>query len=164
MRVMMSLICLVGLLFAPVAFAQDGSGLPLPRYQSLRAGEVNMRTGPGLRYPIVWRVQRRDLPVEVIEEYQQWRKVRDPVGDEGWMHMRMLSGQRTALVTGDSPASLRDDPSPRGNPVALVEPGVVVTLVRCEADAITCLVEADAFRGYLYRSVLWGLYAGEVLP
>jgi SH3-like domain-containing protein len=81
----------------------------LPRFVSLRASEVNLRTGPGIRYPIEWVFKRRDLPVEVVDEFESWRRIRDWEGTLGWVHQSMLRGRRTALVTGE-PRVLRRAP------------------------------------------------------
>ncbi len=81
-----------GLLFVVILLAGMGdlcvlaaetSGLPLPRFDSLRSGEVNLRTGPGVRYPVDWIYTRREMPVEVIAEFEAWRKNRDWQGTEG---------------------------------------------------------------------------------
>ncbi|HEC14175.1 MAG TPA: hypothetical protein ENI72_00310, partial [Rhodospirillales bacterium] len=79
---------------------EKGSGLPLPRFVSLRVNEVNMRTGPGVQYPIEWVYSRQYLPMEVIAEYSTWRKVRDWQGGQGWVHQSMLGGRRSFIVTG----------------------------------------------------------------
>ncbi len=81
------------------AQTQKSTGLPLPRYVSLRAEEVNMRTGPGVRYPVDWVYKRRNLPVEIIAEFGTWRKIRDVEGAQGWIHQSMLSNRRTFSVT-----------------------------------------------------------------
>lgn len=134
------------------------SGLPIPRFVSLRADEVNLRTGPGVRYPVDWVVQRRGLPVEVVAEFEAWRKIRDQEGVEGWVNKAMLSGRRTILVTGDV-RTLRRSHSADAPAVARVEPGVVARLVKC--DESWCKVEVDNYDGWLQRSELWGLYPGE---
>src|SRR5438876_886029 len=72
--------------------------LPVPRFVSLRSEQVNVRTGPGERYPIEWVFTRRDLPVEIVAEFENWRKIRDSEGSEGWVHQRMLAGRRSVLV------------------------------------------------------------------
>src|SRR4051812_46096299 len=77
------------------------AGGNLPRYLSLRSDEVNLRTGPGVRYPVDWVLQRRHMPVEVLAEFENWRKIRDWQGTEGWVHQSMLSGRRYAMVMGD---------------------------------------------------------------
>ncbi|MDP6882831.1 MAG: SH3 domain-containing protein, partial [Rhodospirillales bacterium] len=74
--------------------APEGTGLPLPRFVNLRANEANMRTGPGVQYPVEWVFVRPDLPLEVIAEYRTWRKVRDWQGTQGWMHQSMLDSRK----------------------------------------------------------------------
>ena len=73
-----------------------------PRYVSLGSDRVNVRTGPGVRYPVAWRFVRRGLPVEIIAEYELWRKIRDRDGAEGWVHKSLLSGRRTVVVQGET--------------------------------------------------------------
>ena len=115
----------LGLLFAATAaFAGETSGLPLPRFVSLRSDEVNLRAGPGVRYPIDWIYARKDLPVEVIAEFEAWRKIRDWQGTEGWVHQSMLTGRRMMVVMGQA-RSLRASDADSADPVAVVEPGVV---------------------------------------
>src|SRR3546814_20543597 len=79
------------------------TGLPLPRFVTLRADEVNLRTGPGTRYPIDWVYQRRGMPVEIIDEFDTWRRIRDWQGTEGWVHQSMVQGPPGLLVTGRQP-------------------------------------------------------------
>ena len=74
------------------------TGLPLPRFVSLRASEVNMRTGPGVRYPIQWKLVYRHMPVEIVAEFENWRKIREWEGSVGWVHKSMLSGQRWVII------------------------------------------------------------------
>ena len=71
----------------------SSTGLPIPRFVTIRANQVNMRTGPGVRYPVDWEYRRAGLPVEIVSEYGTWRKIRDWQGDEGWMHQRRMSGR-----------------------------------------------------------------------
>ncbi len=80
--------------------AGKGTGLPLPRFVSLRAREVNLRIGPGVQYPVDWVYLRQNLPVEIVAEYGTWRKIRDWQGTQGWVHQSMVSGTRTFIVTG----------------------------------------------------------------
>ncbi len=139
-----------------------GTGLPLPRFVSLRAGEVNMRTGPGLRYPVEWVYRRRTLPVEVIAEYATWRKVRDWQGAEGWVHQSMLDGRRTVIVTGQV-RNLRRVPDAAAEPAARAEPGVIATVRECPTDGVWCRVEAEGIEGWLRRDEVWGVYPRETL-
>lgn len=142
------------------ARAAEATGLPLPRFVSLRSDEVNLRTGPGIRYPIDWNYARRDLPVEVIAEFEAWRKIRDWQGTEGWVHQSMLSGRRMMVVIG-APRSLRASDADSAEPVAIVEPGVLGRLVQCPRNRDFCRVEVGQIQGWLRRDELWGVYKGE---
>ena len=136
------------------------TGLPLPRFVTLRADEVNMRTGPGTRYPIDWVYRRRGLPVEIVDEFDTWRRIRDWQGTEGWVHQSMVQGQRGILVTGKR-HTLRRRPEAGAAGVALVDAGVVGVLKRCQDD--WCEVTVDSFTGWLQRGAFYGLYPGEAV-
>jgi SH3-like domain-containing protein len=135
------------------------TGLPIPRFVSLSASRINMRVGPGMRYPIDWVYQRRGLPVEVVAEYELWRKVRDVDGAEGWMLKHMISAKRYALVTV-AVATLRNAPEDGAAPVLYAKKGVQGLLEECQAD--WCLLQVDGTEGWLRKSSLWGAYSGEV--
>lgn len=130
------------------------TGLPVPRFVSLRADKVNLRTGPGLRYPIDWVFQRRGLPVEVLDEFNAWRKIRTWDGTRGWVHGVMLDSTRTARVLGQQPRVLLSDPGPRGDPVAMVQPGAVGTLGSCREAY--CHVDFGRHAGWLRRAQIYG--------
>jgi len=128
----------------------------VPRFVSLRADKVNVRAGPGVQYPIAWVFLKRGLPVEVVAEFELWRKVRDSDGAEGWVHRSLLSGQRSAVVRGKSIRVLYRDADPGSVPVARVEPGVVAELLTCLND--WCRIETAGIRGWITRAQLWGVY------
>src|SRR5690606_30718590 len=107
-----------------VASADSASTLPVPRFVTLATDEVNLRTGPGLRYPVKLVIKRSGLPVEIIREFDIWRQVRDVDGEEGWVHKSMLSGRRSVIVRGQMQTLLRD-PKAEALPVAKLEPGVI---------------------------------------
>lgn len=134
------------------------TGLPLPRFVSLRADEVNMRAGPGVRYPIEWTYLRAGLPVEITAEFDTWRKIRDWEGTEGWVHQSLLSGKRTVLVTGGR-RTLRREPGESAPAVAHLESGVIGALERCRD--VWCLVTVRGFEGWLRMGEFWGVYADE---
>jgi SH3-like domain-containing protein len=141
-------------------------GLPLPRFVSLRADSVNLRVGPNARYRIEWIYMRRDLPVEIIAEFDTWRRIKDPEGTEGWVHSSMLSRKRTGIVTGGVRPLLRsvqakDEAQP--DLAATLEPGVIVTVESCPQGIAFCRVEAEGVGGWLSRDALWGVYPGEVI-
>ena len=146
---------------APV-FSAESSGLPLPRFVSLRSDEVNLRTGPGTRYPVDWIYSRRDLPVEVIAEFETWRKIRDWQGAEGWVHQSMLSARRMLVVTG-SRRRLRAAAEENAPSVAEAEPNMVGRLLGCPRDKNFCRVEISTIQGWLRRDEFWGVYQNEFI-
>lgn len=138
------------------------TGLPLPRFVSLRADQVNMRTGPGVQYPVDWVYQRQHLPVEIIAEYRTWRKVRDWQSTQGWVHQSMLSGKRSVIVTGKR-RTLRSNADTKSPPVALIESGALASLKQCPTGGGWCRVEAGNITGWLRKVEFWGAYRDEVL-
>lgn len=149
-----------------MAGAQDlraqtkGTGLPLPRYVSLRAAEVNLRTGPGVQYPVEWIFQREGLPVEIVKEYRTWRLVRDWEGTQGWMHQSMLSGKRTFMVTGKD-RTIRAEPDVKSRAAAIVAPGTIGEVISCPAATGWCNVRIKGIDGWLRRVEFWGVYRNE---
>ena len=138
-----------------------GAGaLPIPRFASLRSDKINLRVGPGLNFPVQWVYQRKHMPVEVIGEYDVWRKIRDWQGTIGWVHQSMLDGQRYALITGGE-RILHSNPDPDSPAVARVQTGVVAALLRCEG--VWCRVDAGGYRGWLRRSQFFGVFPEERL-
>ena len=138
----------------PTSMAQDA----LPRWVSLRSDEVNVRTGPGTRYPIEWVFVRESLPVEVIAEFDNWRQIRDMDGETGWIHQNLLSRNRFAVVVDDVAMMVRD-PEVGGVPVAVIEPGVIAQVLRCRAD--WCRLHAGGHTVWLLRTQIWGVYREE---
>ena len=131
-----------------------------PRFASLRVDPVNLRTGPGERYPIEWVYQRKGLPVEITAEFDVWRKVRDSDGTEGWVHQRMLTAVRNVVIKG-ALRTLRSEPNPNAAAVARAEPGVIARLLECR-DA-WCRIETQGLKGWLQRSEIWGVLPNETV-
>ncbi len=128
----------------------------------MKTDEVNLRSGPGLRYPIEWVYKRRDLPVEIQREFEVWRLVADSEGVKGWVHQATLVGRRTFVVK-DAEQTLRDDAKPDASPVALLKPGVIGRIRNCDAKADWCQVQVGEYRGWLPRTAFWGSYPGEAI-
>lgn len=147
---------------------QKGSntGLPLPRFATLRSDEVNFRSGPGTRYPIEWVYKRRDLPVQIEREFEVWRLVRDQEGVKGWVHQATLAPRRTAIVIGAPSGpeqALRRDARDDASPVARLKPGVIVRLRACEATSPWCQAQVGDYRGWMKRTDLWGVSPDEAI-
>ena len=139
------------------------TGLHLPRYASLKTDDVNMRTGPGGRYPVTWTYKRRELPVRIEREFDVWRLVEDMDGTKGWVHQATLTGRRTFVITGADPRTLRADRSDSASAVAILKPGVVGRIKSCDANAPWCAVQVGDYRGFLARADFWGTDAGEAV-
>jgi len=139
--------------------AANPSGLPIPRFVSLRSNEVNLRTGPGLTYPIEWIYKRKAMPVEVVEEFDTWRKIRDWEGSEGWVHQSMLDGKRSFLVTASEVYEMRLAPDYGAHPAARLSPGVIGDLLECGPD--WCRAEVQGYRGWVERSKIFGVLPKE---
>ena len=157
------------------------SGLPLPRFASLKSGNVNVRVGPGKENAILWNYVKAGLPVEIVLEFDTWRKIRDSEGVEGWVSQAMLSGRRTATVepgfakkTGDITSIIEADSSQpeltvplfskaddKARRIALLEPGVNVEVINCDVE--WCSVTAGPYGGWIEKTRIWGVYASEVI-
>lgn len=168
---------LIGLLWANAAVAQTtgstapsiargASGLPLPRFVSLKSGRVNLRIGPGLGYAVDWMYLKSGLPMEIIQEYDHWRRVRDADGTEGWINQQLLSGKRTAIVAPwqrgkDARIPMNAEPNATGRIVAHLQPGVIGDLRVCNGQ--WCEMEVAGRRGWVEQSQVWGAYPGETI-
>ncbi len=137
------------------------SGLKIPRFVSLRSEKVFVRTGPALRYPIKWVFVKKNLPVEVVQEFDTWRKIRDSKGEEGWIHQSLLQGKRFALISAEEEVFLMRKPMIDSRFVAKLEPMVVLSLEECSGS--WCFAEAGGFKGWLEKKSLWGVYETEEL-
>ena len=137
------------------------SGLPVPRWVSVRAGRVNVRRGPSLDQDVIWVYVRAGVPVEVIAEYDTWRRIRDASGETGWVKAQMLDGRRNVLVTGRVNTAILTSPSAEADVVAYAAPGLQAQLVTCKGE--WCEISARGFDGYVSRDRLWGVYGEEVV-
>jgi len=135
------------------------TGLPLPRYVSLKGSEGNARRGPGLSNRIDWVFTRRDMPLKVTAEYGHWRRVEDRDGQGGWVHYSLLSGVRTVIVEKDLLA-LHLKPDPQSPVNAYAEAGVIARLGTCRID--WCRIDADGNSGWVEKVALWGVDPDEV--
>lgn len=148
------------------AFAQEakltvrGSGLPVPRFVTLKFDEANLRAGPGREYPVLWQYRQAGLPLMVDAEFGIWRKVVDHDGTAGWMHGSVLSLRRMALVQTNM-AKIYADPDEASDVIALAERLALMELQSC--PKAWCHVASDDVRGWIKRQVVWGVLENESL-
>ncbi len=132
-------------------------------YASLKKDEVNLRAGPGERFPILWIYQERGYPVKVLDKYDIWRQVQEPDGSVGWVHKNMLSDRRTALIQEEG--SLTSKPDITAKQIAFVEPGTIAHIIRCPAENKYCLLSFNYqdkdIQGWFPRQAFWGIEIAE---
>lgn len=156
---LLALLSVPALAAPPTAPDADGAtGLPLPRFASLKSDKAYLRAGPGDRYPIDFVYVRAGLPVEIVREYGIWRQVRDVDGTVGWMNKSLLKGERTALVTR-SVRTLYASADLQAKIVWRIEPGTLVRVILC--DQAWCRIDRGGKSGFILRNQLWGVYPGE---
>lgn len=136
------------------------TNLPVPRYVSLKTNEGNARRGPGLSHRVDWVFTRAGIPLRVTAEYENWRRIEDAEGVGGWVHYTLLSGVRSVLVTQDM-AEVRANPKEDAEVVVQAEQGVVGKLLECDAD--WCRIAIDGYKGWVKKTSLWGVDAGELV-
>lgn len=135
---------------------------PPARFMSLRFDDVNMRVGPGTRYPIDWVYHRKDLPVEVLRELDDWRLVQDQDSIHGWVKASSLSPRRSFIVRGGERV-LRSASEDAAAPVARLKEGVIGHLRACAATSAWCEAEVGTYRGWLRREEIFGVYPNEAI-
>ena len=133
---------------------QTPSGLPVPRYVSLKYETTNARAGPGddTRLLFVFRV--KGLPVQVVAETREWRRICDPDGGLSWVHKRLTDGRRTALRLKPEPLAMHKHPRPDAPAVAYLKPRALAGLERC--DKGWCEIEVDKVKGWVPSKAVWG--------
>ena len=167
-RCLWALVAFVLMAGAPtIAAAQSAavgssSGLTLPRFVSLKSDRVNVRIGPSRDHRVAWTFVKAGLPVEVTQEFENWRRIRDSQGADGWVFHSLLSGRRTAIVAPWETSGLIDlkrEKSETASLTAQMEPGVIVGVTTC--DGTWCTVVVNDISGFVPQTKLWGVYEDE---
>ena len=164
--VVLGILALLGVASPSVAEPADSaprtetpSGLPVPRFVSIKSPRANVRQGPSPTHAVMWVYVKRGIPVEIVAETTTWRRIRDIEGKEGWVHANMLDGARTAIVTGKTLVPLRRKPGEAAEASAWAEPGLIAKLLACNAN--WCQISAQHAKGWLPREAIWGVLPGE---
>jgi SH3-like domain-containing protein len=142
------------------------SGLPIPRFVSLKSDRVNVRGGPTKDHEVTWVYSRAGLPVEITAEFENWRRIRDWEGAEGWVYHSLLSGRRTATVSPKGKdrnelVALYEKPDSSSAVAARLQPGVLGSVKSCTGS--WCRVYGEKFDGWIQQERLWGVYPNEKL-
>lgn len=162
MKRVLGIVAAIAVLSAGVAAAAERgpvTNLPLPRFVSMKAAEGNARRGPSLSHRIDWVFQHRYMPLKIVAEYGNWRRVVDRDGAGGWMHYSLLSGVRTVRIEQDmTPMHKLADENAAVN--ARSEEGVIARLGAC--GPVWCKISADGEKGWVKRENIWGVLPGEI--
>ena len=140
------------------------TGLPLPRFVSLRGKRTNMRIGPSLDHRVAWVYVKPGVPVEIIREFEVWRQIRDAEGQEGWVHKAMLSSRRMAIIApweNNIFIELLKEPSDHAPAAAKLQAGVYSELEKCKEN--WCRIRGNQYSGWVKANQLWGVYEGETI-
>jgi SH3-like domain-containing protein len=138
------------------------SGLPVPRFVSLKTDRVNVRGGPDKDHDVSWIYTRVGWPVEITAEFENWRRIRDSDGTEGWVYHSLLSGKRMAAVQLKSKTDLvplHAKPDAESAVLARLQSGVLGSIKYCTGS--WCRLTGDGFDGWIEQQRLWGVYPDE---
>ncbi|WP_292070973.1 SH3 domain-containing protein [Brevundimonas sp. UBA7534] len=130
------------------------TGLEVPRWISLKSSHVRARQGPGLDYPILWEYRAAGLPVQVVAETTEWRKVCDPDGAVAWIHRTVSSGRRSVFNNSDAEIPIHAGRSETSPVRARLQPRSIVSLDECEDG--WCRVRARRLEGWVVQRAVFG--------
>lgn len=135
------------------------TGLEIPRYVSLKSNDANIRVGPSKNYPIEIKFIKKNYPLKVLEEYEDWRKVEDFQKNFGWIHKSLISGTRTGIVLSNDNKAIKLLNTLNGNVIGEIGKGNIVFLEKCKID--WCLVSFRNYRGWVDKKNIWGIKEKE---
>ncbi len=156
---MQKIIYFMLLILIPFNVLADKEKLPIPRFATIKSAEANVRKGPGVQYPTIYIYQYKWLPVEIIAEYEQWRKIKDVKGDEGWIHSSILSGKRSVIINSKDEQFLYKSNNLRAKMIAKLMPNLVCSLNKCIKS--WCKIKCENNVGWVSRSAIWGVHENE---
>lgn len=159
------LLCMIGVLVAVAkeTTPKSQNNDSLPRFVSLRDETINARSGPGTKYPIDWVYKQKSAPVEVIAEFENWRRIRDWQGSESWVLSQLLTRKRFVKVITPGENNLYAKDNYKSKIIARVEDEVIGEIKKCPADNNFCLISFANIKGWMPRQNLYGLYDGEII-
>ena len=136
------------------------TGLEIPRYVSIKSDNANVRVGPSKNYPILIKYIRPNLPVKVIEEYQDWRKIIDYENHSGWIHRPLLKGERNGIIISKNKKNIKVLNTQSGIEIGEISNGEIIRLLKCKIN--WCLIKKENYKGWIKKKFIWGVEDGEV--
>ena len=161
MQIVIVLISII--IFSQVSIANIGkeTGLEIPRYVSLKSDDANIRVGPSKNYPIEIKYIKKNYPLKVLDEYEEWRKVEDFKRNIGWIHKSLISGTRTGIVLSNDNKTIKLLNTLNGNVIGEIGKGNIVFLEKCKIDL--CLVSSRNYKGWIDKKYIWGVKEKEII-
>ena len=150
------------LLISLSLYAETGkvTGLEIPRFVSLKSNDVNLRVGPSTNYPIQLKYISQNLPVEIIDEFDVWRQVRDHNGTIGWLHKSLIKGERYILTGYKKEKEINLYNRPNGKIIGIIKKNNILDLKMCILS--WCKVSRNKIKGWLLKKNIWGVYDLEI--
>ena len=143
------------------SFAEENfTGLKIPRFVSTKTDESNLRVGAGKKYPKILTYNKKNFPLEIIGEYHEWRNIKDFEGNVGWLHERLLKGNRYAIINPpyEEPTHILE--KPEGKIIGKIGKRNIVKVNRCLKN--WCYIMFEKNKGWITKNNLWGTYEDEV--
>ena len=137
----------------------DATGLDLPRFVSTKSNDINLRVGPSINYPIILNYTKKNIPLEIIDEHEKWRQIKDYKNNIGWIHKNLLKGNRYAIISINKYKDYNLYNFPNGKKIGLIKNNNIVELKRCLDD--WCLIKYNSYKGWIPKSEIWGVYSNE---
>ena len=161
MQIIIAFISII--IFSQICNAEIGkeTGLEIPRYISLKSNDANIRVGPSKNYPIEIKFIKKNYPLKVLEEYEDWRKVEDFQKNFGWIHKSLISGTRTGIILSNENKTIKLLNTLNGNVIGEIGSGNIVFLEKCKID--WCLVSFGDYRGWIDKKNIWGVKEKEII-
>tara|TARA_B100001057_G_C22722645_1_gene900339 strand:+ start:100 stop:657 length:558 start_codon:yes stop_codon:yes gene_type:complete len=161
MRTIIFLIVIITFIKNTYADIGKETGLEIPRYVSLKSNDANIRVGPSKNYPIYVKYIKKNYPLMIIEEYNEWRKVEDFKKNIGWIHKSLISGTRTGLILAKENNYVELLNTLDGKVIGKIENGNIVLLEKCKID--WCLISKKNYKGWIKKTYIWGVKNNEVI-
>ena len=161
---MRKIVIVIILFFVSSSLANNigsNTGLEIPRFVSLKSNEANIRVGPSKNYPIEIKYIKKNYPLKVLDEYEEWRKVEDFKKNIGWIHKSLISGTRTGIVLSNDNKNTQLLNTLDGNVIGEIGRGNIVYLEKCKID--WCLVSFGNYRGWIDKKNIWGIKEKEII-
>ena len=161
MQIIITLISII--IFSQICNAEIGkeTGLEIPRYVSLKSNDANIRVGPSKNYPIEIKYIKKNYPLRVLEEYEEWRKVEDFQKNSGWIHKSLITGTRAGIVLSNDNQNIKLLNTLNGNVIGEIGKGNIVFLEKCKID--WCLVSFGDYKGWIDKKNIWGIKEEEII-